>query len=144
MSGGSFQQRQPKDRDPEYAPVAPEFFVPDVGAAVRYYTDAFGFRLLRADPAGEPNADTLFAILRLGDEGVVMFMNERWYGGEPEPRGRSVDIRFMVAGVDAVYKRCREHGVQITHDIADRDYGLRDFIARDQYGFRLRFASPLA
>jgi hypothetical protein len=33
--------------------------------------------------------------------------------------------------------------VEIVHEIADRYYGLRDFVISDLNGFRLRFASSL-
>jgi catechol 2,3-dioxygenase-like lactoylglutathione lyase family enzyme len=119
----------------EMALVAPEFFVPDVAAAVTYYTDKLGFRKLRADPT--------FAIVMLG-EAVVMLAHESLYQGTPgNPRGGAVDIRIMVPDVDAMRARCLENGVDIVHDIGDRFYGLRDFIIRDPSGFRIRFASPL-
>jgi pimeloyl-ACP methyl ester carboxylesterase len=45
-----------------------------------------------------------------------------------------LDVRIVVADVDAVHRRARDAGVEIVHDIADRDYGLRDFIVRDLNG----------
>ncbi len=95
-----------------------------------------------ADPAGR----VLFAIIHLG-MAVVMLADESLYiamGGSLESRrGAAVDIRVMVADVDAAYNRCRENGVEIVHDIGDRYYGLRDFVITDPNGFRLRFASAL-
>jgi len=77
-----------------------------------------------------------------------MFAQDRLYeglGGSIESRrGVAIDVRVMVDDVDAVYKRCREREVEIVHEIADRYYGLRDFVISDLNGFRLRFASPLA
>jgi uncharacterized glyoxalase superfamily protein PhnB len=58
-------------------------------------------------------------------------------------RGAFIDVRIVVEDVDALYTRCVEASVPIVHDIADRPYGLRDFIIRDPNGFRLRFAAPL-
>src|SRR3972149_4833285 len=60
------------------------------------------------------------------------------------PGGGSIDIRIVVDDVDALYRLAREGGVAIAGEIADRDYGLRDFIIEDPDGFRLRFASPAA
>ena len=77
-----------------------------------------------------------------------MFAQDHLYeamGGRIEsPRGVAIDVRIMVNDADAVYYRCRESGVEIVHEIADRYYGLRDFVLSDLNGFRLRFASPLA
>ena len=125
----------------ELTPLAVELFVPDVTEATRYYVDTLGFTLLRTTPSDEP----IFAIAYLG-EAVVMFMHDRFYAGtraDLDYRGAGVDIRLMVPDVDAVYERVREPAVEVMNPIGDRDYGLRDFIMRDPFGFRLRFASAL-
>jgi uncharacterized glyoxalase superfamily protein PhnB len=124
----------------ENAAIAVELFVPDVKGAIAYYTDTLGFSFLRADPDGGGNFT--FAALAWG-EAFLMLMDERFYGGPITGRGAGVDVRIMVPDVDAVYARLQAAGVSIVHDIADRDYGLRDFIMRDPWGFRLRFASVL-
>jgi uncharacterized glyoxalase superfamily protein PhnB len=127
----------------ENAALAVELFVPDVAEAARFYSDVFGFELLRIEQhAGEP---AVFAISALG-EAVVMFMLDRYYAGaraDLDYRGSGIDVRIMVADVDDYYARCHAAGLQVMHDIGDRDYGLRDFIVRDPNGFRLRFATPL-
>ena len=132
------------DHPREDDPVAPELFVPSVTDAIAFYTKTFGFTLQRRDP---PTGDrATFAIVRLG-EAMIMFMHEAFYTGPRSDlayRGAGVDIRIMVDDVDAVYARAKSAGLSILHDIGDRDYGLRDFITRDNNGFRLRFASPLA
>ncbi|MCH7810313.1 MAG: VOC family protein [Chloroflexi bacterium] len=115
--------------------------MPDVTEATRYYADTLGFTVLRMTPTDEP----IFAIAYLG-EAVVMFMHDRFYSGtraDLDYRGAGIDIRLMVPDVDAVYERVREAGVEVMNPIGDREYGLRDFIMRDPYGFRLRFASAL-
>jgi len=126
--------------------VCPELFVPDVGAAIDFYTGKLGFTLYRVDPPGEPGPASEFAILTLG-RAVVMFAKDDLYaamGGSTEsPRGVAIDVRIMVDDADAMYNRCRESGVEIVYDIADRYYGLRDFVITDLNGFRLRFAAPL-
>ena len=62
----------------------------------------------------------------------------------PATDGRTEELAAgdRVVIVDALYRRAREGGVAIANEIADRDYGLRDFIIEDPDGFRLRFASP--
>jgi uncharacterized glyoxalase superfamily protein PhnB len=128
----------PIDRT-ELAPLAPELFVPNVAEAVRFYTETLGFEAHRVDPD--------FAIVGIG-EAILMFADERMYGamgaraGGAE-RGAYIDVRVMVGDVDTYHRRCVDAGLEIAHSIADRPYGLRDFIVRDLNGFRLRFASPL-
>jgi uncharacterized glyoxalase superfamily protein PhnB len=130
----------------EVTPVCPELFVPDVGAAIDFYTGRLGFTLYRVDPPAEPGPDSEFAILTLG-RAVVMFAQDRLYeamgGSTQSRRGVAIDVRIMVDDADAMYNRCRENGVEIVHEIADRYYGLRDFVITDLNGFRLRFAAPL-
>ena len=125
----------------ELAPLSVELFVPDVAEATRYYADTLGFTVMGTTPPDEP----IFAIAHLG-EAFVMFMHDRFYAGaraDLDYRGAGIDIRLMVPDVDAVYERVREAGVEVMNPIGDRDYGLRDFIMRDPFGFRLRFASRL-
>jgi uncharacterized glyoxalase superfamily protein PhnB len=120
-----------------FVTVAPEFFVPDVAAAVRFYTDVLGFAVLRQDP--------LFAVVALGAAHVLIAHDSL---APPAahmagPRGVGLNVRIMVDDVDAVYRRAKDRGARIVHEIADRDYGLRDFIVADRDGFELRFASPV-
>ncbi len=125
----------------ELAPLSVELFVPDVAEATSYYAGTLGFTVMRTTPPGEP----VFAIAHLG-EAVVMFMHDRFYAGtraDLDYRGAGIDVRLMVPDVDAVYERVSNAGVEMMNPIGDRDYGLRDFIMRDPFGFRLRFASRL-
>jgi uncharacterized glyoxalase superfamily protein PhnB len=124
----------------ENAALAVELFVPDVKAAVAFYNETLGFEFLRADSDGAGNYS--FAALALGDA-FLMLMAETFYRHDLTNRGAGIDVRVVVPDVDAVYKRLLDANVEITHRIGDREYGLRDFIMRDPWGFRLRFASLL-
>jgi catechol 2,3-dioxygenase-like lactoylglutathione lyase family enzyme len=53
------------------------------------------------------------------------------------------NVRVMVPNVDDYWSRVNKMGAQIIVPIADRYYGLRDFIVADPDGFGLRFASKL-
>ena len=126
----------------ELAPLAVELFVADVAEAARFYTDTLGFTVMRTEPPDAP----AFAIACLG-EAVVMFMQDRFYAGtraDLDYRGAGIDVRFIVPDVDTVYDRIRAAGLDLMQPIGDRDYGLRDFIIRDPFGYRLRFASTLS
>jgi len=133
------------DRDPrELVPITVELFVPEVDSAVRFYTDKLGFELLRLENGsiGGRTAAT-FAVLGL-ERAALLIAHKSLEGGlAMPPGGGNIDIRIVIEDVDSVYRRARDNGVDIVQDIAERDYGLRDFIVRDPNGFRLRFASPL-
>jgi catechol 2,3-dioxygenase-like lactoylglutathione lyase family enzyme len=124
----------------EEVPTAPELFVPDVEATVRFWVERLGAECVRLEPGS-------FGVVRL-EASIVLVAHESHYGDMGGTldgrRGVAVDVRIVVADVDTVYRRVRAADVEIVHDIADRDYGLRDFIVRDPNGFRIRFASPLA
>jgi catechol 2,3-dioxygenase-like lactoylglutathione lyase family enzyme len=60
----------------------------------------------------------------------------------PEPpKFPLANIRIMVPNVDDYWKLVKEMGAQIVIPIADRYYGLRDFIISDPDGFGVRFAT---
>jgi catechol 2,3-dioxygenase-like lactoylglutathione lyase family enzyme len=126
----------------ELAKVAPELFVPDVDRAIRFYAGSLGFELLRREEAG---GKATFAVVALG-QAIVMLADQGHYAAMVaaivEPRGRGIDVRFVVPDVDAMYRTCTMSGARIALDIGDRYYGLRDFIVEDPNGYRLRFASP--
>jgi len=58
------------------------------------------------------------------------------------PKFPVANIRIMVPNVDDYWKLVKEKmGAQIVIPIADRYYGLRDFIISDPDGFGVRFAT---
>jgi catechol 2,3-dioxygenase-like lactoylglutathione lyase family enzyme len=57
------------------------------------------------------------------------------------PKFPIANIRIMVPNVDHYWKLAKEMGAQIVIPIADRYYGLRDFIISDPDGFGVRFAT---
>ena len=129
----------------EAVPITVELFVPDVDASVRFYTEKLGFALIRLE-RGEIGGreQATFAIVGL-ERAVMLIAHKSLEAGLALPEGGgSVHVRIMVDDVDALYQRARHNGVAITNEIADRPYGLRDFIVRDPDGFQLRFASPLS
>ncbi|MDZ4277897.1 MAG: VOC family protein [Dehalococcoidia bacterium] len=123
---------------------APEFFVRDLEASLRFYGDGLGFQVLRLEPD--------FAVAALGGAHLLLALPEAAPGSDAAshlgpwlasgPRGVGVNVRIMVDDVDAMYQRARELGATVVWDIDDRYYGLRDFIIADPDGFLLRFAAP--
>jgi catechol 2,3-dioxygenase-like lactoylglutathione lyase family enzyme len=102
--------------------------VTDVRAAVDFYTTKLGFRIGFTWPDGE--APTMAGVT-LGD--VQVFLEK----GSPNPAGMSV--YFVVGNADELCDAQRANGVAIVEEPGDRPYGLRDYLARDLYGYRLGF-----
>lgn len=59
------------------------------------------------------------------------------------PQFPLANVRVMVPNVDDYWRLVNEIKAQIIVPIADRYYGLRDFIIADPDGFGVRFASAL-
>lgn len=104
----------------------PGLAVPDLMAAVEFYTNRLGFTL--GFTWGDPPA---FAGVNLGE--VQVFLST----GTPSPDG--CDVFFVVGDVDELYAFHGAAGVEVVGEIGDREYGLRDYTVRDLNGYRLTF-----
>ena len=102
--------------------------VADLSAAIEFYTQKLGFIL--AFTWGDPPR---FAGINLGNE--QMFLHK----GTPAPDPSGGSVYFMVGDADALYAFHRANGVEIAQEIADREYGIRDYVVRDLYGYHLIF-----
>jgi catechol 2,3-dioxygenase-like lactoylglutathione lyase family enzyme len=118
-----------------------EIVVRDIKRSTRFYRE-LGFRVVR--DAGD--------FVELSWEDHLLFMAEVSAYHEVNSEDIKLpellsfplaNIRIMVPNVDAYWKLVKEMGAQIIIPVADRYYGLRDFIVSDPDGFGLRFATPL-
>ncbi|HEX5872374.1 MAG TPA: VOC family protein [Longimicrobium sp.] len=106
--------------------VHPGLTVPDLQAAIEFYTGRLGFT-----PGFTWGQPATFAGVNLGE--VQLFLSQ----GTPGPGGCAVS--FVVSDADALYAFQRAAGVEVVEEIADREYGLRDYAVRDLNGYRLSF-----
>ncbi len=121
-------------------PIAPELFVRDIDASLRFYVEQLSFRTVRRESG--------FAVVALGGAHLLLATPDEsvpamgsWLASGP--RGVGLNIRIMVDAVDALYQLASDRGATVIQEIDDRVYGLRDFIIADPDGFLLRFASPI-
>ena len=110
-----------------------EIMVSDIKRSTEFYR-RLGFTLLRDD--GE--------FVALTWEEHQLFLYEDAAGPEDDQAVMSANIRVMVPSVDDYWRLAQDIGARIVEPIADRPYGLRDFIIADPDGFGIRFASALA
>lgn len=138
MSGALCGGSLPRDNDVfSNSPVGPadelsaqlvtELPVRSLAESLSFYRTA-GFKLARATAT--------FGVLSWGDR--YLYLIERAGAAEgPDP----ASIRVIVADVDAFFARAGQLGWRIRHPLADRGYGLRDFVVLDPDGYELRFAA---
>ena len=106
--------------------------VPDIAEAVEFYTNKLGFRLAFTWGGDPPT----FAGINLGQ--VQIFLEK----GPPSPQ-QGCSAYFLVDDADALYEFHRAQGVTIAEPIDDREYGIRDYLVRDPYGYFLSFGQHL-
>ena len=108
----------------------PGLAVDDIPTAVEFYTKKLGF--VAAFTWGDPPT---FACVNLGK--TQTFLRK----GTSDPKGCMV--YFHVGDADQLYEYHRAQGVEVAEPIADREYGLRDYVVRDLYGYYLSFGHHL-
>jgi catechol 2,3-dioxygenase-like lactoylglutathione lyase family enzyme len=106
--------------------VHPTLVVPDVPAAVEYYTTKLGFQT--GFLWGEP---VTFAGVNLGE--VQIFLQQ----GTAAPGG--CNVSFVVGNADELFEFQQANGVEVVVSPADREYGLRDYRVKDLNGYHLSF-----
>lgn len=107
-----------------------EIVGPDLQALIGFYL-SMGFELER----------------RSGDFAVVHWQGTRLFlAGNPDAQisGCWRSLRIMVDDVDALWHRANRLRLTVNNPLADRGYGLRDFVLVDPAGFGLRFAQVIA
>jgi uncharacterized glyoxalase superfamily protein PhnB len=118
----------------------PALFYRDAGAAIEFLKRAFGFEELMVHRDGPV---VVHAELRLG-EAVVMPSTakpERGWKSPLDLGGVSQSVYVALDGVDEHHARAVEAGAEITHPLADTDYGSREYGARDPEGHHWHFGT---
>jgi catechol 2,3-dioxygenase-like lactoylglutathione lyase family enzyme len=116
-----------------------EILVQDMQRSVQFYRH-LGFVLLR--DAGD------FVELTWEEHRLFLAEPSAFHDSGPveipsRPHFPLANLRVMVPDVDECWKLAKEMGAQVISPIADRYYGLRDFIITDPDGFGIRFATAL-
>ena len=119
-----------------------EIVVRDIELSTKFYIQ-LGFRLLR--DAGD-FVELTWEDHRLFIAELSAFheVTNNTVAGLPEPpKFPCANIRIMVPNVDEYWKLAVGIGARIVIPIADRYYGLRDFIIADPDGLGVRFATTI-
>ena len=127
--------------------VIPELVYEDVGEAVQWLCETFGF--VTRWTAGDHRAQLAFG------DGAIAVTEARsgtGYADQPDaveyraPRGPAVTHAIMVRvpDVDAHFSHARERNARILHDPTDYPYGERQYEVEDLGGHRWTFSQTIA
>ena len=116
-----------------------EIVVRDMKRSAGFYR-ALGFELLRD---GGDFMELTWEDHRLFLAELSAFRDIYDVGLPARPAFPIANVRVMVPNVDDYWRLANEIGAPVIVPIADRYYGLRDFVIADPDGFGVRFASLL-
>ena len=116
--------------------VTPRLVVDDGGAAIAFYTQAFG-----AEEVGErftgPGGELIHAEIRIGDS-VVMITGDAVDGPVSSPGRLGGVVTCVMAlyweDVDAAWQRAVAAGAEVIYPLEDQFYGERGGRLRDPFG----------
>ena len=112
--------------------IAPYLYYENVGAALEWLANAFGFeeRLKMADDSG----NVLHAEMALADGGIMLGHPGPDYRCPRTTGVRNCVVHVYVDDVDAHHERAKAAGATITAEPADQFYGDRRYMAEDLEG----------
>ena len=116
-----------------------EIVTRDINRSVKFYR-SLGFELLRD---GDDFVELTWERHRLFLAEVSTFHDLDHVRLGPPPTFPVANVRVMVPNVDDYWTLAGDIEAQVVVPIADRYYGLRDFMIADPDGFGVRFASSL-
>jgi uncharacterized glyoxalase superfamily protein PhnB len=104
-------------------------------AALKWLQEAFG--LVEKSVYRDDTGTIAHAVLRLGT-GLIMFGQHQadgWLGGgTADPLASTISLYAVVDDPDAHYAQAKAAGATIVRELADMDYGSREYSARDLEG----------
>ncbi|MGC1783835.1 MAG: VOC family protein [Acidobacteriaceae bacterium] len=126
--------------------IIPHVWYPEPKAAVAFLERAFDFRPQFQEPDGNGGVHSdMRAELKIG-RGLIlvgsanaprfMFRTPREAGGV-----NTGAVYTATRDIDALYRRAKDAGAQMVRDLADTDYGSRDFAACDPDGYLWSFGT---
>jgi len=129
------------NRSAPTATVVPILIYEDVGKAIDWLCEAFGFseRLRAAAPGGR----VTHAQLAIA-EGAVMLGGQGAEFRPPRPDEVTQYVLVHVDDVDRHYERARQFGARVLGPPADRPFGERQYTAEDLAGHRWTFSQHVA
>jgi uncharacterized glyoxalase superfamily protein PhnB len=121
--------------------VTPYLLYEDGPAAIKFLTQAFGFREERRMTGG---AGGLHAELEVPGEGWIHLGQPPSGFRNPAEVGRTSLVYVLVDDVDDHYARAKEAGARVIEEPSDLQFGHRRYGCADPQGHEWYFAQPIA
>jgi uncharacterized glyoxalase superfamily protein PhnB len=117
--------------------VIPVLVYPDVGEAVTWLSEAFGF--VERTRIGDSHR----AQLSIGSDGAMIAADVGGDRRAPQPGGVSQSLKIRVDDVQAVFDRATAHGARVVEAPTDQMYGERECTVEDLAGHHWQFTQTL-
>lgn len=126
--------------------IVPQVSYPDPKAAIAFLERAFDFRPQFQEPDGDGGIRTeMRTALKIGRSLILVGSTNapRFMFRTPrEAAGVNTGAAYIATrDVDALYRRAKDSGARMVRDLADTDYGSRDFVACDPDGYLWSFGT---
>ena len=117
--------------------ISPTLAVRDMKKTIEFYEKSLGFKVGMCFP----DISNLEYADLAKDGMVLMFIPAKNIGiGIEEKLGIGVNLYLQIDGdIDVYYQELKKRGVNITIDIKDEPFGIRDFTTEDVDGYKLTF-----
>ena len=120
----------------------PYLYYEDVGGALKFLSQAFGFRKHGRAMVG-PGGKINHAAMKLGDDFIMMGCPGSKYKN-PKRLGQATQSLYInVPNVDEHFQRARKAGATILEEPEDTFYGHRRYGAEDPEGHQWYFAQEI-
>ena len=129
---------QPSDVFPECQAVLE---VRDVREAIDWYVEKLGFELDFA--VGDPPSYACLGRSFTGDGAAAFVRFTSWYRDRELPTHSGWLSIYVGDIIDQLYEEYQSKGVTISMELANHDYGMREFEIRDCNGHYLRFGCTI-
>lgn len=126
-----------KNRSVPSATVIPVLVYPDVRAAVRWLTAAFGFA--ERVRIGEDHRSQM----RVGSDGAVIIADVQGERQPPTPGVETHAVIVRVEHLDVLLERARAQGAKVLMEPTDHVYGERQCTVEDFAGHRWDFTETI-
>ncbi|MDY6933105.1 MAG: VOC family protein [Spirochaetota bacterium] len=120
--------------------LSPTLAVRDMKETIEFYKDTLGFKIGMTFP----NSDNPEYADLSKDGMILMFIPAQNVGiSSDEKLGIGINLYLQIEGdIDQYYTELKDKGVQISVEIKDESFGIRDFTINDPNGYQLTFNQP--